>query len=184
MTDEALVRRYLSARDPADFKTLVDRHGGQVIRIVSSVLGPFRDIDAEDLAQDVFVRVHDKLAQFRADARFTTWLYRIAYSVALNRLKTARLRLPHVPADTLAAMAVPDQQHAGAIDAERAAAVAAAIETLPALYRTAIYLHYWHETSVEDIATLLQVPENTVKSYLRRGRLSLARDLEKRGVTP
>jgi RNA polymerase sigma-70 factor (ECF subfamily) len=167
--------------DVTDFRALVERHQASVLRLVSSILGPFRDIDAEDVAQDVFVRAHDKLAQFRGEAQFGTWLYRIAYSVALNRRKLARLRLPHVAVEALAHLETPDSPHDSAVAAERASRLAAALELLPDLYRTVIYLHYWQESSVEEIGSLIGAPPNTVKSYLFRGRARLAQLLKADG---
>ena len=181
--DAALVASYLATRDPAVFRVLVDRHGASVLRLVSSILGPFRDIDAEDVAQDVFVRAHDKLAQFRGDAQFGTWLYRIAYSVALNRRKIARLRMPHVAVDALLDLAAPTNPHDEAVAGERAAELAAAIELLPDLYRSGVYLHYWQECSVDAIARYLGAPENTVKSYLFRARARLGVVLTERGLS-
>jgi RNA polymerase sigma-70 factor (ECF subfamily) len=181
--DGALVASYLSTRDPAVFRVLVDRHAASVLRLVSSILGPFRDTDAEDVAQDVFVRAHDKLGQFRGDAQFGTWLYRIAYSVALNRRKLARLRLPHVAVEALAGLVAPHSPHDQAEAAERASQLAAAIEVLPDLYRTVVYLHYWQESSVEEIARFIGAPENTVKSYLFRARARLASVLTEKGMT-
>lgn len=184
MTDDAaLVASYRATRDPAIFRLLVDRHGASVLRLVSSILGPFRDSDAEDVVQEVFIRAHDKLAQFRGDAQFGTWLYRIAYSVALNRRKLARLRLPHVAADVLRDLAAPASPHDDAVAAERAAELAAAIELLPDLYRTVVYLHYWQECGVEAIAQYLGAPENTIKSYLFRARGRLAAVLTERGIS-
>lgn len=180
--DGTLVASYLSTRDPTVFRVLVDRHAASVLRLVSSILGPFRDTDAEDVAQDVFVRAHDKLGQFRGDAQFGTWLYRIAYSVALNRRKLARLRLPHVAVDALAQLAAPETPHDEAVAAERAAHLAAAVESLPDLYRTVVYLHYWLECSVEQIARYIAAPENTVKSYLFRARTRLAKVLIEKGL--
>ena len=181
--DGALVANYLRTRDPTVFRVLVDRHSASVLRLVSSILGPFRDIDAEDIAQDVFVRAHDKLGQFRGNAQFGTWLYRIAYSVALNRRKLARLRLPHVATEALAELAAPYSPHDEAEAAERASQLAAAIEVLPDLYRTVIYLHYWQESSVEEIARFMAAPENTVKSYLFRARARLANVLTEKGMS-
>lgn len=167
--------------DVSDFRALVERHQASVLRLVSSILGPFRDIDAEDVAQDVFVRAHAKLGQFRREAAFGTWLYRIAYSVALNRRRLARIRLPHVAVDVLAQLETADSPHDSAVAAERASRLAAALELLPDLYRTVIYLHYWQESSVDEIASLLGAPQNTVKSYLFRGRARLAQLLKEEG---
>jgi RNA polymerase sigma-70 factor (ECF subfamily) len=181
MTDEALAARYAGGRDPADFRMLVERHSARVLRLVSSVLGPFRDTDAEETAQDVFVRVHDRIAQYRGDAQFSTWLYRVAYSVALNKRKRARLRLPHVPDDVLRSLQAAGGPHDDAEAGERTAQLTAAIELLPAVYRTAIYLHYWQDTSIDDIAHLLNAPANTIKSYLFRARARLAESLQGKG---
>lgn len=183
MTDEELVGRYRQARDPSAFRELVERHASRVLRLVSAVLGPFRHMDAEETAQDVFVRAHEKLEQFRGEASFGTWLYRIAWSVALNKTKAARIRLPHVAVDALSALASGDDPQRDLLDAERAALVAAAVETLPDLYRTAIYLHYWQQVPVSEIAAALTVPENTVKSYLLRGRERLGQQLAKKGLS-
>jgi RNA polymerase sigma-70 factor (ECF subfamily) len=178
MTDEALVAAWIDSRDESLFRELVERHQEKVFRLVASVLGPFRDIDAEETAQDVFVRVHDKLPQFRGDAKFTTWLYRVAYSVAVNRTQSARVRLPHVDVDALRALASADDPHRRATDAERDALVAAAVESLPEVYRTVIYLHYWNDVPLAEIAELLCAPAGTIKSYLFRARARLARILE------
>jgi RNA polymerase sigma factor (sigma-70 family) len=184
MTDEALAARYASGRDPADFRELVERHGASVLRLVSSILGPFRDTDAEETAQDVFLRVHDRIEQFRGDARFSTWLYRVAYSVALNKRKLARLRLPHVAIDALRSLEAAGGPHDDAVAGERAAHLAAAIELLPDAYRTVVYLYYWQETGIDDIARLLNTPANTIKSYLFRARARLGASLEGRGFEP
>lgn len=183
MTDEELAARYVAARDPADFRELVDRHAPLVLRLVSSILGPFRDTDAEECAQDVFVRVHERLAQFRGDSKFATWLYRVAYSVAVNRAKLARFRMPHVDVDSLHALTSGDDQHRDAVAAERASMLAEAVESLPDLYRTVVYLHYWQEQPVDEIATLLAAPANTIKSYLFRARERIARALAEKGIT-
>src|SRR5262245_47552649 len=105
MTDEDLVRRYLADRDPADFRELVERQAPRVLRLVASVLGPYRQGDIEEAVQDVFVRVHEKLDRFHGDAAFSTWLYRVAYNLALDRAKLARLRMPHIDVESLYALA-------------------------------------------------------------------------------
>ena len=183
MTDEELAARYVAARDPSDFRELVERTAPAVMRLVSSILGPFRDLDAEEVVQDVFLRVHERLAQFRGEARFATWLYRVAWNVAVNRVKLARYRLPHVAIDALHDVAGDDDPHGRAAAGERAKLLAAAVESLPDLYRTVVYLHYWQETPVGEIATLVGAPVNTVKSYLFRARERIAAVMREKGVT-
>lgn len=183
MTDEQLVARYVAARDPDDFRLVVERNAPHVLRLVSSILGPFRDTDAEETTQDVFVRVHERLDQFRGESRFATWLYRVAYRVALNRARAARLRLPHVADDALHALAADDDPRNDVLTSERASLLAAAIESLPDLYRSVVYLHYWQETTVDEISCLLDIPPNTIKSYLFRARERIARALAAKGIT-
>ena len=178
MDDEALVTGYLDSHDETLFRALVERYQEKVFRLVCSIVGPFRDLDAEEIAQDVFVRVHDKLAQFRGGAKFGTWLYRVAYSVAINRSKGARIRLPHVDVEAVRDLASSDDPYRNLADSERDALVAAAVESLPDVYRTVVNLHYWHDAPVEEIAELLGAPPGTVKSYLFRARERLARILE------
>jgi RNA polymerase sigma-70 factor (ECF subfamily) len=183
MTDEELAARYVAARDPADFRALVERNAPLVLRLVASIFGPFRDADAEETAQDVFLRAHGKLGQFRGDSKFATWLYRLAYNVAANRARLSRFRLPHVAVEALRDVAEEGSPHDDAVASERAAVVAAAVESLPDLYRTTIYLHYWLETPIEEIASLIGAPPNTVKSYLFRARQRIARILAEKGIT-
>lgn len=182
MTDEELVERYLAARDPADFRELVERNGPRVLRLVASILGPFRGVDAEETAQDVFLRAHERLAQFRREARFSTWLHRIAWSVAVNRTRSLPARRAHVPLEAALGIAGPADPGADAEAAERAARVGEAVESLPDLYRTVVYLHYWQEASVAEIGELLGAPPNTVKSYLFRARERILRALEAKGA--
>lgn len=182
MTDEELVERYLAARDPADFRELVERNGPRVLRLVASVLGPFRSADAEETVQDVFLRAHERLGQFRGEARFSTWLHRIAWSVAVNRTRLLSARCRHVPVEAVLELAGPADPRADAEASQRAARVGEAVEALPDLYRTVVYLHYWQEASVAEIGALLGAPPNTVKSYLFRARERILRSLESKGA--
>lgn len=183
MSDEEIVRRYVAERDPADFRELVERHAPRVLHLVASVLGPYRQGDIEETVQDVFVRVHQKIDGYQHGAAFATWLYRVAYNLAIDRAKLARLRLPHLDIDALHVLASASDPQREAIAGERAALLAEAVEGLPDLYRSVIYLHYWQETPVDEIAALLGAPPNTVKSYLFRARERIARFLAEKGIT-
>ncbi len=147
-----------------------------------SILGQEFAPDAEDVAQDVFVRAHHAFKGYRGDAAFGTWLYRIAFNHALNVKTRMRFRAPHVPADVLtsahAETPSPDQQ----LDQRRRQqAVLACMHELPEVYQSALRLHYWMGASMSDIASVLDAPENTVKSYLLRARRLLHTMLRQRG---
>jgi RNA polymerase sigma-70 factor (ECF subfamily) len=177
--DEAIVEAYQRTRDPDLFRCIVERHQGRVFRLVASVLGPFADTDAEELTQEVFVRVHERLGSFRGESRFSTWLHRLAYNLAIELRRRARLRFEHVPrADAPS----PDGPHEAAVESEREQAVARLVEELPHVYRTVVHLRYWMDQSVDEIAGTLDVPPGTVKSYLARARARLRERARARGI--
>jgi RNA polymerase sigma-70 factor (ECF subfamily) len=167
--DEATVAAYLRTGDPEHFRVLVERYQDRVLRMVASLLGPHADLDAQEVAQEIFLRVHEKLDSFRGDARFASWLYRLAYNRALEHRRRARIRFPHLPVDASAGSTGSGEIAA----AERRIAVARLVERLPPLYRSVIYMHYWQEQSVDEIAETLGAPPGTVKSYLSRARQRL-----------
>jgi RNA polymerase sigma-70 factor (ECF subfamily) len=173
--DEATVAAYLQTRDPDLFRVLVERYQDRVFRLATALLGPYADLDAQEVSQEVFLRVHEKLESFRGEAKFGSWLYRLAYNRALEHRRRARIRLPHLSLEAPGGPAATDAFDAAA-ESERKRVVARLVERLPELYRSVIYMHYWLEASVEEIAEALSVPSGTVKSYLSRARQRL-RDL-------
>ena len=90
------------AVDEAAFAELVRRYRGPTFRLAVSILGQGFSADAEDVAQDVMVRVHHALGTFRGEAKFGSWIYRITFNHALNVKARVRYRAPHVSDDALA----------------------------------------------------------------------------------
>lgn len=173
LEDEVVVAAYLRTRDPELIRLLVERHQRRVFRLVAALLGPFADLEAQEVTQEVFLRMHEKLGSFRGEARFSSWLHRLAYNRTIEHRRRARLSRPHVPLDAIEERAGAAGPHELAAERERRARVARLLEGLPDLYRGVVYLHYWLEASVEEIAELLSVPAGTVKSYLSRARQRL-----------
>ena len=158
------------------------RYRGPVFRLAVSILGQEFAADAEDVAQDVMVRVHHSLKSFRGDAKFSTWIYRITFNQALNVKERVRFRAPHVSEDALASKPSDARGPHEQLDAaRRKRALLECVGELPEVYQSALRLHYWMGTSVIEIAAMLDVPENTVKSYLYRGRQLLHAMLVERG---
>ena len=128
------------------------------------------------------LRVHHSLRSFRGEARFGSWIYRIAFNQALNVKARARYRAPHVSDQALAATPSQDGGPYDQLqDERRRRAVLACVGELPEVYQSALRLHYWLGASVSDIAVMLDAPENTVKSYLHRARRLLHAMLAERG---
>ena len=182
-TDDQLVTRCRDQHDQAAFGELVHRYKDRVFRLVVSILGQQFAADAEDVAQDVFVRVHHGLKTWRGDAAFGTWVYRITFNHALNVKARMRYRAPHVSADVLESRQSEDPPADQQLDAlRRHTLVQTCMHELPEVYQSALRLHYWLGASMSEIAILLEAPENTVKSYLHRARKLLLAMLQQRGI--
>ena len=179
--DDWLVERCREDDDSA-FGELVRRYRGPVFRLAVSILGQEFAPEAEDVTQEVMLRVHHALRSFRGESKFGSWIYRIAFNQALNVKVRARYRAPHVSEDSLAAKASPDLGPHEQLHAERRRkAVLACVSELPDVYQSALRLHYWLGASMAEIAEMLDTPENTVKSYLHRARRLLHAMLRERG---
>jgi RNA polymerase sigma-70 factor, ECF subfamily len=170
--------------DQGAFAELVRRHRDSVFRLSVSILGDGFVGDAEEVAQEVFLRAHHGLRSFRGDAQFGTWVYRIAFNLALNTKSRVRYRASHLTEDALAGHRAPGGDPLAQLEvARRKQLVCESISQLPDVYQAALRLHYWLDTSVADIALMLDVPENTVKSYLHRARKLLSAMLAEKGVS-
>lgn len=180
--DVRLVERCRDHGDQSAFAELVRRYRNRVFRLAVSILGQGFAHEAEDVAQEVLVRVYQGLGAFRGDATFGSWVYRIAFNQALNVKSRVRYRAPHVSDEALANLASDER---GADDrlqsARRQRALIECIAELPEVYQSALRLHYWLGASMDEIAELLDAPENTIKSYLYRARKLLRAMLTDRG---
>lgn len=186
MDDAVLVQEFQRTADPSHFNALVERHRGSVFRLILSILGPGRAGEAEELAQDVFVKVYQKLDGFRGDAQFKSWLFRIAYNAALDYRSRLSFRATHQSEEVLAM--TPNESRESnpfqiTVDAAQKSAIQSAMSRLPDLYRSVLHLYYWMGLTIPEVSETLSVPEGTVKSYMYRARTKLHEILSKQGVT-
>jgi RNA polymerase sigma-70 factor (ECF subfamily) len=180
--DARLVEQCCESADEGAFAELVRRYRGPVFRLAVSILGQQFAPEAEDVVQDVMLRVHHSLRSFRGEARFGTWIYRIAFNHALNLKAHVRYRAPHVSEQVLETTPSPERGPYDQLqDERRQRALLVCVGELPEVYQSAVRLHYWLGTSISDIAVMLDAPENTVKSYLHRARRLLQTMLAERG---
>jgi RNA polymerase sigma-70 factor (ECF subfamily) len=156
--------------DEAAFRALVEAHADRVYAVALRVLRS--PADAEEAAQDAFVRAWRALPAFRGDAAFGTWLHRIAVRVALDRAAVLRTRRGREIADALAGSESAGERRDDAAD-DRARRLEALLARLPEIQRVALSLYYWQDRSVLDVAAALGLPANTVKTHLARGRAAL-----------
>jgi RNA polymerase sigma factor (sigma-70 family) len=121
--------------DDSAFAELVRRYRGRVFRLAVSILGQEFAPEAEDVAQDVMLRVHHALRSFRGEAKFGSWIYRIAFNQALNVKARTRYRAPHVSDQALATTPSQDRGPYDQLqDDRRHRAVLACVDELPEVY--------------------------------------------------
>jgi RNA polymerase sigma-70 factor (ECF subfamily) len=168
--------------DERAFAQLVEAYSGAVWALLTRFLGPREG--REDLVQDVFLRVVRARDRYEPTARFTTWLYRIVFNLAVNETERSRqstsLELEH-DSDSNAARE-PADVDGDAPDADLAradlvAAVRAAIAALPENQRMALVLAKYHDLSYAEIADILESSEKAVKSLVHRARENLRESL-------
>src|SRR5262249_34874761 len=145
--------------------------------------------DAEEVTQDVLLKVYRKIGAFRGDSALSSWIYRITFNTAMSRLRTSKLarqaqqhernredeektRTPREPADW---SYMPDE---ALLRAQLRRAVIAAIEALPEIYRAPVVLRDIEGLTTEEASTRLHVKDQTLKSRLHRGRLMLRERLQ------
>lgn len=169
--DLALAQRALAGNAPA-FAQIVKAHQRLVWHMAWRMLQHRQE--AEDCCQEVFLRVHQNLSQFRGDSALGTWIGRVAFSVALRMAQKRKLRLdlpsaydPEPAFKHIGSGEDVQQAHA---ESEQLQALYAAIEQLPSLPRTVLSLHYRDGLQISEIAAMLDCPQGTVKSHLNRGR--------------
>ncbi|MDX2251088.1 MAG: sigma-70 family RNA polymerase sigma factor [Nitrospira sp.] len=177
-TDAQLVTRSL-AQDHEAFGQLIDRHASAIVNLAYRMVG--NQAEAEDLAQEAFLAAFKALSTFRADAKFSTWLYRIASNKCKDWLRVKRpgqgqydvdadeqLDL-HVSEDRTPEDLLAQQQVAKELDQ--------AIQRLPPLYREAFVLKHIEGLSYEEMENILGVGGDTLKMRVYKGRVQLSREL-------
>ncbi|MCY3712803.1 MAG: sigma-70 family RNA polymerase sigma factor [Gemmatimonadetes bacterium] len=189
LSDEELVARAREGDRPA-FARLVERHSVSVYNLTLRMVGNRED--AEEAAQDVFVRAYRSLDRFRGDSRFSTWLYRIAVNVSLSSarrsrrdLSTTSLSEPEDDEDGLP-MQLPDPLADPAERFEQAEFrdhVRNMVAALPPIYSAVISMYHMQSLSYDEIAEALELPIGTVKARLFRARAAL-RKLIYRSIEP
>ncbi|HEY7518624.1 MAG TPA: sigma-70 family RNA polymerase sigma factor [Methylomirabilota bacterium] len=178
MREEAALVARLRQGDRRAFEELVIAYQHRVFGVALRMLG--NRAEAEEIAQETFLRAHRALPEFRGEARLHTWLYAIASRLCLNRLASAERRLVRGDDEALAG-ARSDAPSAAAVleRAELDAAVREAIAALPEERRIVVVLRDLEGLSYEEIGEVLGLEPGTVRSRLHRARLDLKAKLER-----
>jgi len=190
LSDPELAAR-AAAGDGAAFAAIMRRHNRLLFRTARSILK--NDLDAEDALQEAYLRAWRGIDGFRAEAKLSTWLARIVINESLMRLRRGRSAQvipidsagelePHEPMEDRMEDDPDRQPERVAMRAELRQMMEACIDRLPDAFRSVFMLRAVEEMSVEDVATLLDLPEATVRTRLFRARgllrEGLSRDID------
>jgi RNA polymerase sigma-70 factor, ECF subfamily len=177
-TDQELVIRALDG-DQDSFAILVERHQQAVYNLTYRMLRNARE--AEDAAQEAFLRAYQHLKRYDASRSFKTWLMSIASNHCIDRIRKRRLTwlsidepLPPHPALNSNAPA----PEAAAVASEASEAMQELLDELAPDYRAAVILRYWYDLSYTEIAESLDTTESAIKSRLYRARQMLAERIQ------
>ena len=174
MNDDSLYIEQFLAGDERGFEMLVRRYQDKVLNIVYSLIG--RDMESEDIAQEVFLKVYHGLRRFRGRSRFSTWLYRITVNMTYDFLR--RRRNLFSDEDALKkSIAVGEGPGDALLRKEREGLIRGALRKVPLKYRTALVLKDIEGLSYIEIARVLRCNIGTVESRIYRARQSLREGL-------
>ena len=172
MNDKQLVTSVLSGDDGA-LRTLIGKHERLVAHMVAKVVSD--DRDREELCQDVFVKVHEKLDTFHFDSKLSTWIATISYRLAINFAK--KKELDQVDLDSIRFNVSGDDKSYETEDLSKF--VIKLVDSLPISYKLVLTLFYLEGFRYPEIVKITGMPEGTVKNYLHRVKQKLKTLVEK-----
>jgi len=175
-TEEAVLIEAAKSGDQEAFRHIVERYQGAVYNLAYRMLGTAEE--AEDAAQEIFVRIYRQLGRYDPERKFSTWTLAIATNFCIDQLRRRRLQL--VPLENIIPWArTRDSGPEGeALSRESRDEMQRLLKRLPEKYRAPLVLRYWEDLSCAEIAEILGVPEGTIKTQIHRARKQLGKMLE------
>ncbi|MFM8850915.1 MAG: RNA polymerase sigma factor [Cytophagales bacterium] len=160
------------AGDKLAYRDLVDHYKSYAYTIAMKVLN--QRAEAEEAAQDAFIKAYQNMGAFKGEAKFSTWLYRIVFNTAISYKRKSKPIFTEIESKTIA------QAHEGELTMEfqdKQRYVTKAIDQLNDADKLAVQLFYLQEFSLEEVADIMQQPTNTIKVRIHRARQRLASEL-------
>ncbi len=174
--DPYYIRLVLNGEASA-YRSLVEKHQDLVYTIVHRIVT--RAEEAEEVAQDVFVKAYQKLADFKAEAKFSTWLYRIAYNTAVSHTRKKKVEFLAMDEEMIENHSNDEiqQEIMGLTKEEQSALIKNALSSLPRTDSLIISLYYYHGKDLEEISGIVGLSQNNVKVKLFRIRKKLLKEM-------
>jgi RNA polymerase sigma factor (sigma-70 family) len=170
MTDDQSFVSRVKNGDKKAFRLLIKQHERLVAHMVGRLIK--RNEDREELCQDVFLKVFEKLSEFNFQSRLSTWIATIAYRQAINHLRKQKMAYAEWPEDETWMERFVERENPETIftDSDMDSWVLKLIDRLPPQYKTVLTLYHLDGMNYADIGIVTEMPEGTVKSYLFRAR--------------
>ena len=175
----------LKAHDTTAVADLSESYGSKIHQLAFRYLKNRED--AEEVAQDVLLKVYQKIDAFRGDAALSSWIYRITFNAAMSRLREFKQNLPNAPENALDAEGLQPVKREvvdwspladeTVLRSEMRKTLVHALKEMPVLYRAPVILRDVQGLSTKEASAILHVKEQTLKSRLHRGRLILREHL-------
>ena len=182
MKDEDIIRLILKG-DSELYAEIIDRYSGKVYSTAYSYT--HHQEEAKDLVQEILIKTYNSLNGFKADARFSTWLYRIAVNSCIDwsRKKKSKVLMTAMSYEdtNIFEMISSDTESPEELflQQENMETVRNAVDDLPEIYKTVLILYYFEELQVQEICNILDIPRKTIETRLYRAKKILKAILRK-----
>ena len=174
--EKELIKKALS-ESPEFFGDLILKHQKFVFNVVKKWVKA--EEEAEDITQDIFIKAYKTLSSFRGDSKFSSWLYRIAYTTSINWIQRKKGKEIPMEEEKLEFLGQKEDPIDLVIEREMILAeIKEVIKALPIKYKIIMQLYYFEEKSYMEIADILKIPINTVKIQLLRAKALLKKNFD------
>jgi RNA polymerase sigma factor (sigma-70 family) len=179
MIDDRTLVKNVMAGDMQAFRLLIHQHERLVAHMIGRIVK--REEEVQELCQDVFLRIHDKLGEFNFQSKLSTWVATIAYRHAINHLRKEKMMFSDIPAEESFSKSFIELDNPESLteDKDMDTFVLRLIEELPVQYKTILTLYHVQNMTYPEICEITGMPEGTVKNYLFRARNLLKEKVKK-----
>jgi RNA polymerase sigma-70 factor (ECF subfamily) len=173
LRDEDIIRLIIKG-DSDLYSEIIDRYSSKVYSTAYSYT--HSQEEAEDLVQDILIKTYNSLSGFKADAKFSTWLYRIAVNTCIDwsRRKKSKVIMTAIGFEDTDILDIMVSDKAGPeellLQQENKEVIRNAVDDLPEIYKTVLILYYFEELQVQEICNILDTPRKTVETRLYRAK--------------
>jgi RNA polymerase sigma factor (sigma-70 family) len=183
MTDDRMLVSRILGGDMQAFRLLIEQNERLVLHMISKLVDAAEE--REEICQDVFLKVYDKLGDFAFQSRLSTWIATIAYRQAINHLRKKQIKFSEIPDERIFNNRAVEFENPESILEEKDIEqyILNLVEQLPAQYKSVLLLYHVEHMNYQEIGEITGMPEGTVKNYLFRARKLLKEKVEKQQQT-